>query len=45
MDSIDPAQGNDVLELDELWSFVDTRSQVWLWIALCSYRQVVAYTL
>ena len=47
MDSIDPAQGDDVLELDELWSFVGNKKrQVWLWIALCRRtRQVVAYTL
>lgn len=35
----------DVLELDELWSFVKARRQkVWTWIALCRRtRQVVAY--
>ena len=45
--SINPAQGDDVLELDELWSFVGNKKrQVWLWIALCRRtRQVVAYTL
>jgi insertion element IS1 protein InsB len=45
--SVDPAQDNDVLELDELWSFVGSKKQqVWLWIALCRRsRQVVAYTL
>ncbi len=46
-DSIDHAQDDDVLELDELWSFVGSKKrQVWLWIALCRRtRQVVAYTL
>ena len=45
--SVQPAQVHDVLELDELWSFVGTKKhQVWLWIALCRRtRQVVAYTL
>jgi len=35
----------DVLELDELWSFVGTKAnQRWLWIALCRRtRQVGAY--
>ena len=35
----------EVLELDELWSFVRCKAQVrWLWIALCRRtRQVVAY--
>ena len=47
VDSIDPAQDDDVLELDELWSFVGSKKRsVWLWIALCRRsRQVVAYTL
>jgi insertion element IS1 protein InsB len=39
------AQGDDVLELDELWSFVlkkDTKR--WVWVALCRRtRQIVAY--
>ncbi len=36
---------DDVLELDELWSFVLKKSQKrWIWIALCRRtRQVVAY--
>ena len=36
-----------MLELDELWSFVERKSQeVWLWLALCRRtRQVVAYTI
>ena len=42
-----PSQAGDVLELDELWSFVGAKWQeCWLWIALCRRtRQVVAYTL
>jgi len=41
-----PGQNGDVLELDELWSFVEKKTQeVWLWIALCRRtRQIVAYT-
>ena len=40
-----PAEADDLLELDELWSFVRTkRNQRWLWIALCRRtRQVIAY--
>lgn len=43
--SLLPAQDNDVLELDELWSYVgDKRQQRWVWLALCRRtRQVVAY--
>ena len=39
------ARSNDVLELDELWSFVGSKKQaVWLWVALCRRtRQVVAW--
>lgn len=42
-----PAQPGDVLELDELWSFVLNKGQKrWLWIALCRRtRQVVAFTI
>lgn len=42
-----PGQNGDVLELDELWGFVEKKTQqVWLWIALCRRtRQIVAYTL
>jgi insertion element IS1 protein InsB len=45
--SIDPARDDDVLELDELWSFVGSKKrQVWLWVALCRRSsQIVAYTL
>ena len=42
-----PSQNGDVLELDELWSFVAKKSQeCWLWLALCRRtRQIVAYTI
>ena len=42
-----PSEKGDVLELDELWSFVGKKTQeVWLWIALCRRtRQIVAYTI
>jgi IS1 family transposase len=38
---------NDVLELDELWSFVYRKSNKrWIWIALCRRtRQVVAFAI
>jgi len=41
------AQPSDVLELDELWSFVyQKRNKRWIWIALCRRtRQVVAYAI
>ncbi len=40
-----PTQADDVLELDELWSFVLKKdNQQWIWIALCRpTRQIVAY--
>ena len=40
-----PAEGGDVLELDELWSFAGSKlNPRWVWIALCRQtRQVVAY--
>lgn len=39
------AQEGDVLELDEVWSFVFRKSQqVWIWLALCRRtRQIVAW--
>ena len=45
--SLVEVQNDDVLELDELWSFVGSKAQVrWLWLALCRRtRQVVAYWL
>ena len=46
-DTLLPDQSGDVLELDELWSFVAKKTQeVWLWLALCRRpRQVVACTI
>ena len=40
-------QPEDVLELDELWSFVLKKSQKrWVWLALCRRtRQIVAYVI
>ena len=40
-----PAQENEVLELDELWSFVGSKKRaIYLWVALCRRtRQVVAW--
>ncbi len=42
-----PAQPDDVLEWDEVWSFVGKKQeQVWLWTVLCRRtRQIVAYAL
>ena len=42
-----PAQKGDVLELDELWSFMQSKAPtLWLWVALCRRtRQIVAWTL
>ena len=42
-----PAENTDVLELDELWSFVGNKGQKrWLWIALNRRtRQVVAFVI
>jgi IS1 family transposase len=42
-----PAQAEEELELDEMWSFVYKRkNKVWLWLALCRRtRQIVAYAL
>lgn len=46
-DTLLPSAKDDVLELDELWSFVGSKAcQLWLWVALCRRtRQVVAWTL
>lgn len=40
-------QADDVLELDELWSFVRRRTNKrWVWLALCRRtRQIVAYAI
>lgn len=45
--SLETAQSNDVLELDELWSFVGKKkNKCWLWIALCRRtRQIVAFVI
>lgn len=45
--SLVEGQADDILELDELWSFVGSKAQQrWLWLALCRRtRQVVAYWL
>jgi insertion element IS1 protein InsB len=42
-----PVQESDVLELDEMWSFVLKKANKrWLWIAICRRtRQIVAYAL
>ena len=47
MDTLLPAKNGDVLELDELWSFVGAKAQqLWLWVALCRRtRQIVGWTL
>ncbi len=46
-DTLLPAQPDDVLELDELWSFVWKKSRKrWLWTALCRRtRQIVAFVI
>jgi insertion element IS1 protein InsB len=40
-----PAESGDILELDELWSFVLKKAnKSWIWIALCRRtRQIVSY--
>ena len=47
MDTLLPSEPGDVLELDELWSFVQAKAQqLWLWVALCRRtRQIVGWTL
>lgn len=47
-----PAQEGDLLELDELWSFVKRRkNKRWIWLALCRRtlcrrtRQIVAFAI
>jgi insertion element IS1 protein InsB len=46
-ESLLPAQEDDVLELDELWSFVRFRkNKRWIWIVLCRRtRQIVAFVI
>ena len=45
--TLQPAREGDVLELDEMWSFVQKKANKrWLWITLCRRtRQVVAFFL
>lgn len=45
--SVLPARADDVLALDEMWSFVGHKGRKrWLWVALCRRtRQVVAYVI
>jgi IS1 transposase len=42
-----PAQAEDVLELDEVWSFVFIKTaKYWLWTAMCRRtRQIVAFVI
>lgn len=46
-DTLLPARPNDVLELDEAWSFVANKQEKrWLWTALCRRtRQIVAFVI
>ena len=45
--SLLPVARGDVLELDEVWSFVGVKTaKYWLWIALCRRtRQIVAFVI
>ncbi len=47
MTTLAQAQVGDVLELDELWSFVKKRkNKRWVWLAQCRRtRQIVAYVI
>ena len=47
IDSLLPVRADYILELDEIWSFVQSKSKrVWIWIALCRQtKQVIAYHL
>ena len=46
-ESLLPAQAEDVLELDEVWSFVFIKTaKYWLWTAMCRRtRQIVAFVI
>jgi IS1 family transposase len=46
-ETLRPAEDGDVIELDEMWSFVQKKANKrWLWVALCRRtRQVVAFFL
>jgi IS1 family transposase len=45
VDTLEPAKPDDILELDELWSFVLNKdNKQWLWLALCRRsKQIVGY--
>jgi len=45
VETLDPARADDVIELDELWSFVSSKdNQRWVWIAPCRRtRQIGAF--
>ena len=45
--SLLPARAEDILELDEVWSFVAVKTaKYWLWTALCRRtRQIVAFVI
>jgi IS1 family transposase/DNA-directed RNA polymerase subunit RPC12/RpoP len=47
VDSLLPAQADDVLEVDEAWSFVGKKAHKrWLWTVLCRRtRQIVAFVI
>ena len=46
-ETLAPAQLDDILELDEVWSFVlKKKNKRWLWTAICHRtRQIVAYAI
>ena len=46
-DTILPAQNGDIIECDEIWSFVKTKDcQCWIWLILCRRtRQVLAWAI
>ena len=45
--TVDPARPDDVLELDEMWSFVGSKAEKrWLWMVMCRRtRQIVAFVI
>ena len=44
---ISPAQAGDIVELDELWSFVGNKGKKrWIWIAICRRtRKIIAFAI
>jgi len=46
-DTLLPSEEDDVVEFDELWSYVRCKQeQAWIWLALCRRtRQVIAYAI